>query len=224
MNPAINKWPPPPADERTTRLSVTFNDPLWLPQISEPACHPFPIRESLLGPTAGHDRWRTSMVWLKWDLNRWPFGPGVQALRSWQQSSLSDASRAGRRGTGAARAKLVITAPKKREEVEGEGRGLHTHTQTHTSAKHEKVLCKSRLQLLLYKVLTSARRGEEPTLWCTTPRLSVRSALFMTVIGTDWIAKVCERTCGRYEQKPRESCDLDCLTLGLWPLTWTTQS
>lgn len=100
MNPAFNKWPPPPpADERTTRLSVTFNDPLWLPQISESACHPFPIRESLLGPAAGHDRWHTSMVWLKWDLNRWPFGLGDQALGSWQQSPLSDGSRAGRRGT-----------------------------------------------------------------------------------------------------------------------------
>ncbi len=233
--PSHQQMAAPPADERTTRLSVTFNDPLWLPQISEPACHPFPIRESLLGPAASHDRWRTSVVRLKWDLNQWPFGLGDQALGSWQQSPLSDASRAGQWETGAARAKLVITAKKKRRG--GRGRGLcthihtHTHTHTHTSAMYEKVLCKSRLQLLLYKVLTSARHGEELALWWTMLRLSVRSALFMTVIGTDWIVKVCywclcvwERTCGRYEQKPRESCDLDCLTLDLWPLTWTTPS
>lgn len=61
---------PPGPLARTWRLSVTFDDPLWPPQISEPTCHPFPISESLLVPVAGHDRWDTSVVQLKWDLNQ----------------------------------------------------------------------------------------------------------------------------------------------------------
>ena len=87
-----------------TWLSVTFSDPLRPPQITEPACHPFPIRASLLGAAAGHDRWRTSMVRLKWDLNRWPFGLG--RLRS---------SVAGNNLSGEGGAKLVITAAQRQK-------------------------------------------------------------------------------------------------------------
>lgn len=65
----LPQMPPHPL-ARTWRLSVTFDDPLWPPQISEPTCHPFPISESLLVPVAGHDRWDTSVVQLKWDLNQ----------------------------------------------------------------------------------------------------------------------------------------------------------
>lgn len=67
---------------RAAGLSVTFNDPPQRPQSSEPACHPFSIRVSLLGLGAGHDRWRTSMVRLKLDLNRRPFGPGDKVAQS----------------------------------------------------------------------------------------------------------------------------------------------
>lgn len=62
-------------------LSVTFNL-LGRPQSNEPACHPFPIRASLLGLGAGHDRWHTSMLRLKLDLNWRPFGPGDKVTQS----------------------------------------------------------------------------------------------------------------------------------------------
>lgn len=32
-------------------------------------------------PVAGHDRWDTSVVQLKWDLNQRPFDPGTKSPR-----------------------------------------------------------------------------------------------------------------------------------------------
>lgn len=96
-------------------------------------------------------------------MNQRPFGLGDQALCSWQQSPLSDALR-DRSSEGEAynySQKKKKKLEEEEEEVDTEGEGF---THTHSSAVHEKVLRKSRLQLLLYEVLTSAWRGEEPTL------------------------------------------------------------
>lgn len=169
---------PPPADVRTTFTALSPSVILRLPQITEPACHPFPIRDSLLGLTSSHDRWCMSMVRLMWDLNWWPFGLEDQELCSGRQCSTtpSDVSLLSWWVTRAERAKLVIT-PKKKKSWGG----------THTLKCMRK--CCVRADSSCYEVLTSVQCSEEPALWWTSLRLSVGSALF-TAIGSDRIVKV----------------------------------
>lgn len=128
-------------------LSVTFNDPLRRPQSGEPACHPFPIRESLLGLAAGHDRWRTSMVRLKLDLNRRPFGPGDKVTSvAGNNLPACDAPRSERAGGRKA----------ERGQACNKGERTHSRTSTHARATHEERCVTAEVQLLPYEAFAAA--------------------------------------------------------------------
>lgn len=73
----------------------------------------------------------------------------------------------------------------KKKRLRGRERVVHTHTPPQCMRK-----CYIRADSSCYEVLTSAQRGEDPALWWTTLRLSVGSALFTVVIGSDRIVKV----------------------------------
>lgn len=201
---SLNKWWLHPfAGQRTTELYVTFNDTLWHSQIIEPSCHPFPIRESLLGQTAGHDRRHMSMAWLKRDLNCWPFSLRAKVLSRWLQSSLSDASKANLVWDQSSEGKAWNC---QREEAE-EKHCIHTHP--HASAVQMNMLCKSRFQLLLHKELALALWDMESTF--DGPH-SCQSDPFCLWLFNDWIVNKCsgwlfvftlKLRCGCYEVKPR---------------------